>query len=169
MWQYNYGYSNELYHHGILGQRWGVRRYQNKDGTLTAAGKKRISKEYEKAAIKTTKRLNKNSTKMYIDSYNRAADYMNEKGINQFNNQQKKKYGDKYTERSEYESDYMDYFNKQLTKELNVTLHEFYKNDVDYKKSKELVDKYGMTQWDNLAKNNEAKIEELRKAVEKGM
>lgn len=30
-----------LAHHGILGQKWGVRRYQNKDGTLTAAGKKR--------------------------------------------------------------------------------------------------------------------------------
>ena len=33
--------NNELYHHGILGQRWGVRRYQNKDGTLTSAGKGR--------------------------------------------------------------------------------------------------------------------------------
>lgn len=33
--------ENELYHHGVLGQKWGVRRYQNKDGSLTMAGKKR--------------------------------------------------------------------------------------------------------------------------------
>lgn len=33
--------NNQLYHHGVKGMRWGVRRYQNEDGTLTAAGKKR--------------------------------------------------------------------------------------------------------------------------------
>lgn len=33
--------TTELYHHGILGQKWGVRRYQNPDGTYTEAGKKR--------------------------------------------------------------------------------------------------------------------------------
>ncbi len=34
-------YGDYLVHHGIKGQKWGVRRYQNADGTLTAAGKKR--------------------------------------------------------------------------------------------------------------------------------
>ena len=35
--------SDELYHHGIKGQKWGVRRFQNTDGTFTEAGKKRYS------------------------------------------------------------------------------------------------------------------------------
>lgn len=38
---YYYAPSSELYHHGVKGMKWGVRRYQNKDGTYTPAGKKR--------------------------------------------------------------------------------------------------------------------------------
>lgn len=42
--------TNELQHHGIKGQRWGIRRYQNADGTLTPAGKKREAKLDRKLA-----------------------------------------------------------------------------------------------------------------------
>lgn len=36
-----------LVHHGILGQKWGIRRYQNADGSLTAIGRKRVSNKYQ--------------------------------------------------------------------------------------------------------------------------
>lgn len=46
--------SNELQHHGIKGQKWGVRRFQNTDGSLTAEGKKRYSvNDYQQAIDKT--------------------------------------------------------------------------------------------------------------------
>ena len=43
-----YGYEcireTDISHHGIHGMKWGVRRYQNLDGTLTSTGKKRLAK-----------------------------------------------------------------------------------------------------------------------------
>lgn len=42
MWEYNYS-SDEFYHHGVKGMKWGVRRYQYADGSLTPQGKRRYN------------------------------------------------------------------------------------------------------------------------------
>ena len=57
MLQYNN--SNDLYHHGIPGQKWGIRRYQNKDGSLTPAGRKRAAKLEEKYKKVTGRNIRK--------------------------------------------------------------------------------------------------------------
>ena len=55
----SYFYLNgELYHHGIKGQRWGIRRFQNKDGSLTPEGRKRYDDDGDGTKANTTKKSN---------------------------------------------------------------------------------------------------------------
>ena len=57
----------ELYHHGILGQKWGVRRFQNKDGSLKPAGEKRYLEPYKKDLA--------NAKEAYRNAYERENQY----------------------------------------------------------------------------------------------
>jgi len=56
---------NFICHHGIKGQKWGVRRYQNKDGSYTAEGKKRYNSDSSGSSKKTKKGLT-DKQKKYI-------------------------------------------------------------------------------------------------------
>lgn len=62
--------NDELEHHGIKGMRWGVRRYQNKDGSLTNAGKKRYDDSETKNPIERHRQnlINKYSKKGYSET-----------------------------------------------------------------------------------------------------
>lgn len=60
-------YNGELYHHGIKGQKWGVRRYQKEDGSLTPAGKERYNSDSENPVKKKSKHYARLEQR-YLDS-----------------------------------------------------------------------------------------------------
>lgn len=118
-------YDDELIHYGVKGMKWGVRRHR------------RLMNKAERSA-------NRHYRNMYVKSYNRAADSMNNGGIDRFNSAQRKKYGKDYAERKDYTKVYEEYFNKEWSKQMEMTLSEFYENNRYYRKAKEIANKYGL-------------------------
>lgn len=74
-------YDAYLEHHGIMGQKWGVRRYRNKDGSLTEAGKRRLKAydDHKKTAPKGPP-IKKVMSKGAAEEYNRKYRTAEEEG-----------------------------------------------------------------------------------------
>lgn len=109
--------ARELYHHGIKGQRWGVRRYQNEDGSLTTAGRKRYGQGNEQEIANKvhaySKHFNENTKRQEAndEKWNQVKQMRKEAGLNPFS-EKYKKYSKAYDEWSEEQDKIDEDFNK---------------------------------------------------------
>lgn len=102
--------NDYLVHHGILGQRWGIRRYQNPDGSLTPAGQKRRDKKDNKWVNKNAKKIYKKTEKASRKEMDRYRRYeLNPKYAEQI---RKKRVGLSYV--NEYNRKFAEVMNKNV-------------------------------------------------------
>lgn len=104
----------ELYHHGVKGQRWGVRRYQNPDGTLISKGQARLEKLRGRATGEVQRRLDTHEAQ-----YNRERSKLEEK-LNKVKAKSKDKKVKQMQEKISDVSAKHDAGKKALEKELNT-------------------------------------------------
>lgn len=73
MYNYNYYSEDYLMHYGVKGMKWGVRRYQNSDGSLTAKGQKKLAKNEayrDKLVKKAQRKADRNMSTVKEAEYN---------------------------------------------------------------------------------------------------
>lgn len=146
----------EIYHHGIKGQKWGVRRYQNKDGSLTPAGKKRASnkdiREYKKQVSKeiedsyTNERASIRAEREKADQ--EYKEYVKKHGLL---DEDSAGYWDDYEKRSDVYDKAYEVYDKAYERE--------YKLDMDKSKqvADRLVERFGQERMDRFQKSDRTK------------
>lgn len=143
-------HGDYLAHYGIKGQKWGIRRYQNPDGTLTAEGKARAKKEYKEDNAEA-KRLGNNAT---------AANYAVRKSDAALIRKQRdhEQHGSARTAK-----------NLAVEKETNKRLREI--RDASVKEAekhfKSLSKKYGQVAMKDIRRNANGEIDERRNSIGK--
>lgn len=104
-------WKEEFYHHGIQGQKWGIRRYQNEDGSLTPAGERHRQKIVDKQ--------NKKFLKKYGEKINKETQKKVESQMKEY---AKKELGTsvrKLKTNGKDSKHYINAYNKQLAKLMN--------------------------------------------------
>lgn len=131
-----------LVHHGIKGQKWGVRRFQNNDGSYTAEGRERYGIGSKRPTNKQIKRLEDDLKEAYTHEhplYKKMKSYENKAyalaGKYDFDQDD----GGGGTTKADQEAGkkYMEYWEKYDELEQKIS------NDISKKVKKELIDKYG--------------------------
>ena len=144
-------------------------RKTNSNAQLSEKEKNKISKKYQKLASKSQKEVV--NTSNYVKGYNQAVNKINNGLIDKYNSDYEKKLKKAgidtekydYSDDEKYFAGYQKMFDDVFNKEYNQVLAEAYRNNKNYKKAKELVDKYSMKDWDDLARQNEEYMKEFLK------
>lgn len=137
--------ADELYHHGIKGMKWGIRRFQRKDGSLTSAGKKRYlddpSVKSSKAKMESDRAKQRLANAEYNKAYNKASYIPTESNRQALN----KAYADKIKADSEYRRSKFDYGTDKEAARLRESGKEIKNKSKHRLKLEEQYKKMGLT------------------------
>lgn len=117
-------HKNELKHHGILGQKWGVRRYQNSDGSLTPAGLKRRAQQIDKDNAKFLKK--------YGDTINKKVEKVVEPYMKVYAERELNTSLRKLKKNGRDSRNYINAYNKRLAQLMNTAVGDLRNPKTDY-------------------------------------